>query len=72
MTITRRCCAQAENGLDGFIKLGLPGSGRDGIDRVNLGKAQNSINLLLQMGLWGYFGHSEDPQVILPLSLEPI
>lgn len=53
MDITRHCCARVENGLDGCIRLGLPGSGHDGIDRVNLGKAQNSINLLLQMGLWG-------------------
>lgn len=62
-----------ENGLDGFIKLGLPGSGHDGIDYVNLGKAQNSINLLLKMGLWGWLGHSKNPQVIFfPLSLELI
>lgn len=41
MAMARHCCALMENGLDGFIKLGLLGSGLDGIDRVNLGKAQN-------------------------------
>lgn len=42
MAIARCCCALMENGLDGFIKLGVPGSGHDGIDHVNLGEAQNS------------------------------
>lgn len=43
MAITRHRCALVGNGLQGFIKLGLPGSGHDGIDRVNLGKAPNSV-----------------------------
>lgn len=51
----KACCARVEDGLDGFIKLGLPGSGHDGIDHVNFGMVQNSINLLLKMGLWGVF-----------------
>lgn len=42
MAIIRHLCALMGNGLKDFIKLGLPSSGHDGIDRVDLGKAQNS------------------------------
>lgn len=45
MASARQHCALMGNGLEDFIKLGRPGSRRDGIDRVNLGKAQNSARL---------------------------
>lgn len=42
MASARQHCALMGNGLEDFIKLGWPGSGHNGIDQVNLGKAQNS------------------------------
>lgn len=42
MAITRHLCALMGNGLRDFIKVGLLSSGHDGIDCVDLGKAQNS------------------------------
>ena len=42
MAVTRHCCAFMGTGLKDFVKLGLPGSGHDGIDCVSLGKAPDS------------------------------
>lgn len=70
MAIARHHCAVMENRLDGFIKLVSQALGMMGLTVSTLERLR--IQLAFKNGLVGYLDHSEDPQVISPLSQEPI